>query len=140
MYFIICCQWIHQIAFLNWLCQYLSFLDFFKKRFSTVKKCEVTPHCVYRDSLTLIYHISSNRHMTLAALLSTHTEVNIAPRGAAPLQQVFWFWGFVFHFHCWKKQKQSFEICYNVVSLLWNTTSFKWCPLIRTSPRRLDTK
>ena len=36
-----------------WLCQYLSFLDIFFNRFCPAKKCEVTPHYLYRDSLTL---------------------------------------------------------------------------------------
>ena len=40
-------------AFLNWLCQDLSFVDIFFNRFFPVWKCGVTPHCLYRDSLTL---------------------------------------------------------------------------------------
>ena len=38
---------------LNWLCQYLSFLNIFFNRFSLMEKCGITPHCLYRDSLTL---------------------------------------------------------------------------------------
>ena len=42
-------------VFLNWLCQYLSFLNIFFNRFCPVEKCGVTPHCLCRDSLTLTY-------------------------------------------------------------------------------------
>ena len=40
-------------VFLNWLCQYLSFLSILFNRFCPVVKCGVTPHCLYHDSLTL---------------------------------------------------------------------------------------
>ena len=46
-------QRIYQQVFLNWLCQYLSFLDIFFYIFYSVEKCWATPHCWYRDSLTL---------------------------------------------------------------------------------------
>ena len=39
----------------------------------------------YRDSLTLIYHISSNRRRTLAAPLITPIEVSVPPKSATPL-------------------------------------------------------
>ena len=52
-YCIICGQRIYKKAFLNWLCQYLSFLDIFFNRFYLVERCGVTPHLLYRDSLTL---------------------------------------------------------------------------------------
>ena len=35
-------------------CKYLSFLNIFFSRFCLVEKRGVTPHCLYRDSLTLI--------------------------------------------------------------------------------------
>ena len=40
-------------AYLNWLCQYLSFLNIFFNRFCPVEKGGVTPNCLYHDSLTL---------------------------------------------------------------------------------------
>ena len=40
-------------AFLNWLCQYLSFLNIFFQYILPVEMLWVTPHCLYRDSLTL---------------------------------------------------------------------------------------
>ena len=44
-----------------------------------------TPHCLYRDSVNLIYHISSNKRKTLAAPLSTRIKVSGHPKSAAPL-------------------------------------------------------
>ena len=87
VYCFICGQRIHQIAFVNWLCQYSSFRNIFFNRFSAVEKCGDTPHCLYRDSLNLIYHISSNKHRTLAAPLSTRIKVSDHPKSAAPLQE-----------------------------------------------------
>ena len=46
-------QWIYQKAFLNWLFQYLSFLNTFFNRFCTVENWGVDPHYLYRNSLTL---------------------------------------------------------------------------------------
>ena len=40
-------------AFVDWLCQYLSFLNIFFNRFCPVEKCGVTPNCLYCDSWTL---------------------------------------------------------------------------------------
>ena len=51
-----------------------------------MEKWGVTQHGLYHDSLTLFYHISSNRPRTLAAPLITHIEVSIHPKSAAPLQ------------------------------------------------------
>ena len=51
-----------------------------------MERCVVTPHYLYRDSLTLIYHISSNRRRTLAAPLSTRIEASLPPNSASPLQ------------------------------------------------------
>ena len=87
MYCIICGQRIHRTAFVNWSCQYWSFLNIFFNRFSQVEKGGVTPYCLYCDSLTVIYHISSNRRRTLAAPLITRIEVSVPPKSAAPLQQ-----------------------------------------------------
>ena len=39
--------------FINSFCQCLSFRNIFFNRFCPVEKCGVTPHCLYRDSLTL---------------------------------------------------------------------------------------
>ena len=51
IYCIICVQRTYQKAFLNWLCQYFSFLSIFFYRFCSVEKCGVTPHCLsYRVS------------------------------------------------------------------------------------------
>ena len=52
-----------------------------------MEKGGVTPYCLYCDSLTVIYHISSNRRRTLAAPLITRIEVSVPPKSAAPLQQ-----------------------------------------------------
>ena len=38
---------------INSFCQFFSFLNIFFNRFCQVKKCGVTPHCLYSDSLTL---------------------------------------------------------------------------------------
>ena len=58
---IICGQRIHGKAPLNWFCQYLSFLNSsfnrFLKSIKRLEKCGVTPHCSYRNSLTLIEYI-----------------------------------------------------------------------------------
>ena len=35
------------------MCSDLSFLTIFFKRFHLGEKCEVTPHCLHRESLTL---------------------------------------------------------------------------------------
>ena len=35
-------------------CQYLSFFDIFLYRFFPVEKYGATPHCLYRDSITLL--------------------------------------------------------------------------------------
>ena len=51
-----------------------------------MERCVVIPHCLYRDSLTLIYHISSNRRRTLAAPLSTRIEASLPPNSASLLQ------------------------------------------------------
>ena len=40
-------------VYLNWLCQYLSFLNIFFNRFCAVENCGVTPHYLYRDSFAL---------------------------------------------------------------------------------------
>ena len=53
VYCIIWGQQIYQKAFLDSLYKYLSFLNVFFNRFYPVEKCGVTPHCLYRDSLTL---------------------------------------------------------------------------------------
>ena len=39
--------------FLNWLCQYLPFLNIFFNRFCPVENLWVTPHSLYLPSLTL---------------------------------------------------------------------------------------
>ena len=132
VYCIICGQRIHQIAFLNWLYQYLSFLNIFFNRFSPVEKCGVTPHGLYRDSLTLIYYISSNRRRTLAAPLITRIKVSVTmqhlPYCIIVLKLKF----------IWKGQKQSFEIWYDVFLLLF--PSFKRCNLIITKKIRKEIK
>ena len=46
-------QRIYQKALLNQLCQYLSFLNIVFNRFCPLEKCGVTPHSLYRHSLTL---------------------------------------------------------------------------------------
>ena len=43
-----------QKALLNRLCEYLPFLNIFFNRFCSVEKRGVAPHCLYRNSLTLI--------------------------------------------------------------------------------------
>ena len=83
VYCIICVQWIYQKAFLNCLCQYLSFLNifpidfarwknlfqidcvniylfsiFFFNRFCPAEKSGVPPYCFYRDFSTLTQHIN----------------------------------------------------------------------------------
>ena len=35
--------------------------------------------------------------------------------------EVYWHWDFAFHFICWKEQRKSFEIWYDIFPLLWNT-------------------
>ena len=40
--------------FLNSFCQYLYFFNIFSKKNFAVEKCVVNPHCLYRDSLTLL--------------------------------------------------------------------------------------
>ena len=45
--------------------------------FFPVERCGFTSHCLYRDSLTLIYHISSNRCRVLAAPLNTWIEASL---------------------------------------------------------------
>ena len=77
VYCFFCGQLIHQIAFVN--------RNVFFNRFSAVEKCGGTPHCLYRDSLNLIYRISSNKRKTLAAPLSTRIKVSGHPKSAAPL-------------------------------------------------------
>ena len=76
VYCFICGQPIHQIAFVN--------RNIFFNTFSAVEKCGGTPHCLYRDSLNLVYHISSNKPKTLAASLSTRIKVSGHPKSAAP--------------------------------------------------------
>ena len=83
VYCIICVQWIYQKAFLNCLCQYLSFLNifpidfarwkklfqigcvniylfsiFFFNRFCPAEKSGVPLYCFYRDLSTLTQHIN----------------------------------------------------------------------------------
>ena len=45
--------------------------------FFPAERCGFTSHCLYRDSLTLIYQISSNRCRPLAAPLNTRIEVSL---------------------------------------------------------------
>ena len=45
--------------------------------FFPVERCGFTSHCLYRDSLTLIYHISPNRCRALAAPLNTWIEASL---------------------------------------------------------------
>ena len=40
-------------SFLNWMCQYLSFLNIFLHRFCLIERCGVTLRCLYCNSLTL---------------------------------------------------------------------------------------
>ena len=51
-------NFVYQKAFLNWLCQYLLFSIVipFLNTFSTDLKVWVSPHCLYRDWLTLNKH------------------------------------------------------------------------------------
>ena len=86
VYCIICGLRIHQIAFLNSLFQYLSFLNIFFNTFSPMEKRGVSPRYLCRDSLALIYHIFSNKRRTLAASLSTRIEVSVPPKSTASLQ------------------------------------------------------
>ena len=58
VYCIIYGEEIHQKAFLNWFYQYLSSLNIFLNRFCPVEKCGVTPDCLYRDSITLMLHVT----------------------------------------------------------------------------------
>ena len=51
-----------------------------------MEKCGVTPHSLYRDLLTLIYLISSNRCKTLVAPLITRIEVSDTPKSTTPIQ------------------------------------------------------
>ena len=74
---------IKKLSLIDYVNIYL-FLIFFQLIFPC-GKVRVTPHCLYRDSLTLIYHISSNRRRTLAALLITPIEVSVPPKSATPL-------------------------------------------------------
>ena len=60
-------------SFSQLICQYLSVLNIFFNKFFTVEKCGVIPHCLYRDSVTLIsftfemtYLIRSLRYFTWA--------------------------------------------------------------------------
>ena len=48
---------IKQLFLINYVNIYL--FSIFFNRFSSVERCGVTSHCLYRDSLTLTYHISS---------------------------------------------------------------------------------
>ena len=45
--------------------------------FFPVERCGFISHCLYRDSLTLIYHISTNRCRVLAAPLNTWIEASL---------------------------------------------------------------
>ena len=45
--------------------------------FFPVERCGFTSHCLYRDSLTLIYQISPNRCRALAAPSNTRIEVSL---------------------------------------------------------------
>ena len=98
VYCIICGQRIYQKAFLNWFCQYLSFLtifcfngfcqylsflDIFFSRFFPVKKCWVTSHCLYRDSLTLKMWESAMVHW----YLSVHTATKVRRKS---LMKILW--------------------------------------------------
>lgn len=58
VYCIIYGEGIHQKAFLNWFCQYLSSLNIFLNRFCPVEKSGVTPDGLYRDSITLMLHVT----------------------------------------------------------------------------------
>ena len=58
VYCIIYGEGIHQKAFLNWFCQYLSSLNIFLNRFCLVEKSGVTPDGLYRDSITLMLHVT----------------------------------------------------------------------------------
>ena len=71
-------------GFIKYLFLINIYLNIFFNRFSPEEKCGVTPHCLYRDLLTLIYHISSNRRRAVAAPLITHVEASVPPKGAAP--------------------------------------------------------
>ena len=62
------------------------FSQYYFNRSSLVEKCEVTPHCLYRNSLTLIYHISSDKRRTLVAPLNSRIYESVPPKSAAPLQ------------------------------------------------------
>ena len=78
---------IKYLSLIDYVNIYLFFLNIFFNRFSPVERCGVTPHCLYCDSLSLIYHISSNRCRTLAAPLSTRIEVSFPPTKSAALLQ-----------------------------------------------------
>ena len=54
IYYAICGKRICQKAFLNWVCQYFSFLNICFNRFCLIEKCGVTSHCLYHDSSSLI--------------------------------------------------------------------------------------
>ena len=70
VYCIICVQRIYQKAFLNWLYQNLSFVYIFFNRFCPVWRCWITPHCLNRDSSTLIEHLRT-------AVFESVTENNL---------------------------------------------------------------
>ena len=76
-------QRVYQEVFLNWLCQYLSFLDTFFNIFYSVEKCGATPHCWYRDSLTLITlkkSLTYNKVLNNTAKAGCHPSAYKIPR------------------------------------------------------------
>ena len=66
------------IFFFNSFCHYLSFLNFFSNRFCRVEESGVTPHCLYRDSLTLSHASKANLKLIIPLLIQRESVIQIS--------------------------------------------------------------
>ena len=72
------CQYLPSLnIFFNSSCHYLSFLKFFSNRFCRVEKSGVTPHCLYRDSLTLSHASKANLKLIIPLLIQRESVIQI---------------------------------------------------------------
>ena len=64
-------------AFLNWLCPYLSFFNNFFNRFCLMEKCRFTPYCLYCNLLTLrkIFHRKNMENFKSVLAISKQTHL-----------------------------------------------------------------
>ena len=75
-------------SFLYWLCQYLSFLQYFFNNFFPMEKCGVTLHCFYRDLLTLISKLFHIDRMRISNF--NKKPLSLALRKRCPYSELFW--------------------------------------------------